>query len=347
MARRKRVEAPSAQELQALEEGFAAKPSAATRPPIAQVAADAAGFAQPVSSEDRADAERYRAAEADGRVTLDLPASQIKIDQLTRDRAVLDANAMAELKASIAEHGQRHPIDIIRLEEGGYGLLSGYRRLNAMIELHGAEAIVRVTVRAPTDLPQTYVAMVEENEIRANLTHYERGRIAVLAAGQGIFPNTTMAIQTLFAAGSKGKRSKIGSFAMIHEELGDLLAFPEALSERAGLRVASALREGRGGHLREALGRASPGDAAEEWRIISGALDEVGKPGKSGQKRRKRRADPLDRQQLGTPWMLANGVAMTSERDQHGHLIRLDGPEVDAEFAETVLRAVHAILSEE
>lgn len=51
--------------------------------------------------------------------------------------------------------------------------------------------------------------MVEENEVRANLSHYERGRIAVLAAEQGHFTHVEEAVARLSGAASKAKRSKI------------------------------------------------------------------------------------------------------------------------------------------
>ena len=349
MARRKRVEAPTADELKALEDGFAAKPSAGARPPIAQVAAEAATLAQPVSSEDRADAERFRVAEAEGRVVHNLPISEIVVEELTRDRTVVDAEAMEELKTSIAEHGQRHPIDVMRLDKGGYGLLSGYRRLKVISDLYGSDATIRASIQKPKDVTEAYVAMVEENEIRSNLSHYERGRIAVLAAGQGVFLNTTVAVQVLFASGSKAKRSKIRSFAMIHEELGDLLTFPEALSERAGLRLAAALREGHGGRLRDAVARFSATDNVQEWAFLSAALDEVETkraPRQSTARVAAGRPRANDRN-LGEPWELANGVTMVRERDQHGYAIRLDGPHVDEEFIETVMSTVHGLLRQE
>ncbi|MFK7942603.1 MAG: ParB/RepB/Spo0J family partition protein [Paracoccaceae bacterium] len=346
MARRRRVDTPSAEELKTIEEGFAAKPVIGMKPPIAQVAAEAAALAQPVAPEDRADAERFRAAQAEGRVILDLPSGDIQVDELTRDRAVIDAEAMAELKASISAHGQRHPIDVVQLEEGGYGLLSGYRRLKAITDLHGPEALVRAMLRAPKDLTEAYVAMVEENEIRDNLSHYERGRIAVLAAGQGVFQNSTVAVQFLFAAASKSKRSKIRSFAMIHEELGDLLNFPEAITERAGLRLAAALRLGQGGALRDALANASPANAAAEWRILALALDQASGLAKPEAKAKNVSQAKLKRRVLGETGELANGVTMVSERDVYGYSIRLDGPHVDEEFVETVLRTVHGVLNE-
>ena len=40
------------------------------------------------------------------------------------------------------------------------------------------------------------------------LSHFERGRIAVIAANQGAFANTEDAVNRLYATGSKAKRSR-------------------------------------------------------------------------------------------------------------------------------------------
>jgi ParB family chromosome partitioning protein len=110
--------------------------------------------------------------------------------------------------------------------------------------------------------------MVEENEIRADLTHYERGRIAVIAAGQGAYKDVEDAVNHLFQAASKAKRSKVRSFALIHEALGDLLHFPEQLTEKAGLRLASALRNGEIRQFRAALADLTPRTLAEELAVL-------------------------------------------------------------------------------
>ena len=107
-------------------------------------------------------------------------------------------------------------------------------------------------LRDPGAMGGTFAAMVEENEIRASLSHYERGRIAVIAAQQGAFVNAEEAVNAFFPMASKGKRSKIRSFALIFEELGDMLTLPDLIREKDGLKIAAALREGAEARLREA-----------------------------------------------------------------------------------------------
>ncbi|PHP26387.1 ParB/RepB/Spo0J family partition protein [Limimaricola cinnabarinus] len=285
MARRRTLEAPDPKALAEIEAGFAAKPM--TGPggfaaPIAQVAAEAASGRDARPAPDRAEAARvasqaaaWREAQAEGRLIETLPLDRIQVNHLSRDRIETDAEAMEELTASIRANGQRLPIEVMDLGEGRYGLISGWRRMRALA-LIGAEdgtaPVARAIVRPVVEAGAAYAAMVEENEVRAQLTPYERGRIAAVAAHLGAFPSMEAAVDEIFAAASKAKRSKIRSFALVHYELGDLLSHGRALSEAAGLRLASALRGGFAAKLRAALERCEARDAAEEWAALEAVL---------------------------------------------------------------------------
>ncbi|PIB26753.1 hypothetical protein BFP76_10885 [Amylibacter kogurei] len=280
MAKRRRLTAPDADALKELETGFAAKPTSGletkSMAPIAQVAGEAAAMAAVAEQGDRveaaknkADAERLAAAEHAGLLAAEILISEIDADYLNRDRVVQDIDAMEELKSSLSSQGQRTPLEVIKTDEG-YGLISGWRRLAAMRAL-GVER-AKVFVRAAGDSAQTYLNMVEENEIRADLSHYERGRIAVVATGQGVFASVEDAVNHLFQAASKAKRSKVRSFALIHEELGDLLRFPAEMSERFGLKLASALRSGEISRFRGVLADSEPQSAPEELRALERAI---------------------------------------------------------------------------
>lgn len=96
----------------------------------------------------------------------------------------------------------------------------------------GKYDMIKAVLRDPHALGGPFAAMVEENEIRAGLSHFERGRIAVIAAQQGVFPTVEAAVDALSPQASKAKRTKVCSFALIFEELGDMLAFPEEMKER-------------------------------------------------------------------------------------------------------------------
>ncbi|WP_424934327.1 ParB/RepB/Spo0J family partition protein [Amaricoccus macauensis] len=354
MARRKRVEGPSAEELRELEAGFAAKPASNpfSVPPIAQVAGDAAAAAQPVpiaaraeAARDHADAERLREAEAAGRLAVAIPLSEIETDEITRDRLALDREELDELKASIAANGLRLPVEVFELTppRAGrrYGLISGYRRVAAMHELKGAAAEIAAFVRRPGDAAEAFVAMVEENEVRSEISQYERGRIAALTVEQGTFADIETAVARLYASASKAKRSKIRSFALIHEELGDALRFPQDLSERGGLRLAMALRLGFAAKLRETLETAQATDAETEWRAILPVIEEAeARPKPEGQGGRPRSGTPMQPSYGGRSFPLTDGVVMESGHDGQGFVIRFRGKNADASLVEAAMEGI-------
>lgn len=356
MARRRRVEGPSLAELEELEAGFAAKPgpNPFAMPPIAQVAAEAAAAAEPLPAAvrvDRADAEALRRAREEGRLIVEIPVSEIVAEELTRDRMAVDRAELDELKLSIAQHGLRLPIEVFELADPGegerYGLMSGLRRLTAVREIGGPEATIAALVRSPRDAAAAFVAMVEENEIRADLSHYERGRIAVVAAGQGHFADLEEAVARLFSSASKAKRSKIRSFALVHEELGDMLSFPQELSEKGGLRLANALRLGFEADLRAVLDGGQVVDGASEWAAMLPVI-EAAEEGQRGEPSRRggrpRNANPRPGLFEGDLYLLPNGVRLKPERDGRGYLVRLEGRAVNPELVRAVLGQVYKVM---
>ena len=285
MAKRRKLEAPSADDLSRIEAQFRREtPGGPGMAPIAQIASETAKNMDVVSPEQRqaaAELDRYRNADKKGLVVREIPLAQINVSALTRDRISLDPEAFAELKQSIAKNGLRMPIEVYELPKGQikrFGLISGYRRFLAVkenaVESGQGPTLIAAMVRPAQEENQLTEAMIEENEIRAALTHFERGRISVLSVQSGADIDVEAAVNRLFGFASKAKRSKIRSFATIYEELGDVLAFPKALKERQGLKLAAALKTGQGGALREALARATPADPASEWVVLERALVE-------------------------------------------------------------------------
>ncbi|WP_299882856.1 ParB/RepB/Spo0J family partition protein, partial [uncultured Sulfitobacter sp.] len=365
MAKRRRLEAPSAAQLDELEKGFARETKGGALgpiPPIAQVAADAAASGEAVDpavraaqAVDRADAERYRDALADGLVVQKIAVGQVLMEAMPRDRVTVDAEAMEELKSSIRLYGLRLPVDLFELAEQGangerYGLISGWRRLMAFRALaietgDPTFEVVPAFVRDVGTGPKAYVAMVEENEIRANLSHYERGRIAVMATAHGAFASVEDAVNALYASGSKAKRSKIRSFAALHEELGDMLSFGSHLGERQGLRLVAAMRNGYTGQLREALEVGQGGDPASEWTLLEPTVivsEEAGKPGK---KKRPKTPTAVTQPKQGRGYhQLSNGISLMWDMDRSGYYIRLEGEMVDADVLEAAMDGLKRVL---
>lgn len=256
----------------------AARPAPLSPAPIAQVAGEASATAAlaELSAE-------MQAARDEGRLIETLPIAAIDERHLVRDRLIQDEEEMQALMASIRARGQQTPVEVIRLPQpsGGltHGLISGWRRLSALRRLYketGEErfATVRARVIAPADAAEAYLAMVEENEIRVNLGHYERARIAVKAMEEGVYPDARAALRGLFGSVSRSKRSKIGSFMGLVTALDDALLFPTAISEKLGLALARTLeeREGLAERLRARLLEAAPKSPEAEAKILTAAL---------------------------------------------------------------------------
>jgi hypothetical protein len=336
MAKRKRLTLPGEMEEGAHPEPYAAGPltrapeTKAMHPfgvapaPISRETADAAAMAAL-----RELAEEVSNARAEGRLVQALPLDQVDEGWLVRDRVTVDAEALSGLTESLRTHGQRMAIEVV--DHGGsggagamprYGLISGWRRLSALRALHvetgeARFATVLAVLRRPETAGDAYVAMVEENEIRAGLSYYERARIAAKAVEAGVFPTPKLALQRLYANASRARRSKIGSFLSLYSALGDVLRFPEAIPERLGLALAMRVEAEPdfAANLTAGLARTVPADATAELAALNLAL----KPGEKGQGNTP--ADSV-KNSHETP----DSVTLTFRNGE----IRLSGPGVDA-----------------
>ena len=286
-------------------------------------------------------------------MVVEVPLADIAPGHLARDRIALDREELDALKASIRSHGQRVPAEITPLAgaatgagagtgaEGApayaWGLISGWRRLRALSELYAETgearfSVLRALLRPPGEAAASYVAMVEENEIRVGLSYYERARIVAEATRRGVFADQSAALRTLFATASRAKRSKIASFIALHEDLGDLLHFPAEIPERLGLALVSRLRFGEQGRIRAALTEARPASAAAELAL----LDRLARPPKPDVSRAKRAA-------AGGGEVLRPGVAMVLERKAGRIAVRLSGKGVDDALLEEVRAALRRL----
>jgi ParB family chromosome partitioning protein len=347
MAKR-RLDPPSADQLAQMDAEF--RSETPERPgrgaaPIAQIAGETAllGSSEtPDAKLNRVDAEKLRSAEDAGLLIQEIPHEQIKTDDLVRDRTVIDQGEFDELLTSVQLGGLRLPIEVYKGAEGGYQLISGYRRLLAFRHLykrHGdTYAKIKTIVRPPRDMATSFMAMVEENEIRANLSHYERGRIAVLAARQGAFPSTDDAVAKLFLAASKSKRSKVRSFAEVFECLGDVLKFPEDLTERRGLRIAAAIRHGVEEQLRDALEAGQGGSVDTEWAALEPIIEGLEAAPQPTTKMGRPKARPLPVK--GNEMQFSSGVKLTRSSDSKGYFIRITGPSVDLETLDAAMQEI-------
>ena len=256
----------------------------ATHAPRRAPVADMAGAAATQAALDEL-TDAMQAARREGRLIQTVPLEAIAESHLVRDRMALDEAEMAALVASIRARGQQTPVELVALDGGRFGLLSGWRRLAALRQLQAETgedrfATVNAIVRAPEGASEAYLAMVEENEIRADLSFYERARIAAEAARIGVFAGAAEAVKALFANAPAPKRSKILSFVTLYDALGEDLRFGQAIPEHLGLAVVAALRGDAklAGRLKAALRHTPPADAAAERAILEGALHKAPAP---------------------------------------------------------------------
>jgi hypothetical protein len=241
------------------------------RVPIAQVAGDAS-----IAAAFETVRDELQSAQREGRMVLALPLDAIKADYLIRDRMACDTEEMQALKESIRSRGQQTPIEVTELGQGKYGLISGWRRLQALGELNeesgGVERFskVQALLRLPADRSDAYIAMLEENEVRANLSYYERARIVVLSVDAGVFDSDKKALQSLFSTASFAKRSKVKSFMPLVRALDGVLRFPSQIPERLGLALSRVIGDDPDatGGLMEALQSASAETPEDERAIL-------------------------------------------------------------------------------
>lgn len=242
--------------------------------PISAVAGEAAARAALEEVTAKMDAAR-----SDGRLVIDVPLTQLRFDYLIRDRLAVMDDEMEALIDSLRSRGQQTPIEVVQLNDGRYGLISGWRRCKALTHLYATTddkrfASVRAVLRQPEHASDAYQAMVEENEIRVGLSFYERARIVLRTVENRVYDTQRHALQGLFATASRSKRSKIKSFLTVVQALDGVLRFPQDLGERVGLELAKALedRPALEGALKEALAQENPQSAEDELAVIQSAM---------------------------------------------------------------------------
>ena len=265
---------------------------------------------------------------------------------LTRDRSDLAEDALTELRLSIAASGLRMPIELFKLSEPRpplkYGLLSGLRRLHAYRALHELTGEERYTtipafLRAPGTMAEALAAMVEENEIRASLSPWERGRIAWVAHRQEIFPTIEEAVAKLYPAANKAKRARLRSIAHLVDELDGFLTAPEHLNEHRLLRIEAAFRAGFDNVIRTALEESSLDDPQTQWQLLLPILTEAETPPSEapdpgpGRPRRVARPRP--------------GLTIRREQTRDGYALHFTGRDADSELLDVVFAEIDRLFA--
>ena len=209
-----------------------------------------------------------------------IPLSDIDDTALPRDRAALDPAALAELELSILATGLAMPVEVLPIDGPvPFALVAGFRRMAVLRRLHAAGVARFATVPAvivpATTLPQALARMVEENDIRADISPWDKARIAVEAADQGLFPSIESAIEGLYASADRFRRARLRHMAEAVEAFGAQFDTPEALTQRQILRLAGAARAGMRDPIIEALAPIRPRTLSLQMAAIECYLREA------------------------------------------------------------------------
>jgi PRTRC genetic system ParB family protein len=97
-------------------------------------------------------------------------------------RTYYDPTEMAELVASVSEHGVAQAI-LVRPKDGGYQLIAGYRRYRAALAALGEDYEIPALVRVCTDAEAEVLANIE-NTIRADMSPTEEAVSAASVVGR-------------------------------------------------------------------------------------------------------------------------------------------------------------------
>ncbi|HSF95590.1 MAG TPA: ParB/RepB/Spo0J family partition protein [Thermohalobaculum sp.] len=219
-----------------------------------------------------------------------IPLPEIDPQALPRDRLTLDDRPLGELIDSIAVDGLRMPVEVWELSEARdtgsgtphrYGLISGFRRLAAYQRLwrdgqDGRFAAIPAFLRQPRSVGQAMAQMIGENEIRVQISPWERARILSQAVDEGIFDTVDAAVAGLYPLADRHKRGRLRLMVPVVEALEGLLATPEQLSQNRMLTLAAGFAAGYGEVIETALEESSAATLEAQWRVLRGVLAELG-----------------------------------------------------------------------
>ena len=212
-----------------------------------------------------------------------LPLGSIDSGALPRDRAALDPEALALLQRSILSEGLRQPIEVFPLEgptpdATEYGLISGLRRLTVFRALAPhlpTFAAIPAFIRQPADIPAALAAMVTENEVRADISPWEKALLILTCVEDAHFPTPDAAILGLFPHITKTNRSRLHAVVTVVDTLGPLLTHGPSLSLRQLLRLSTAIKAGFAEVIEVALTEHHDATPPAQWDLLQNILSEA------------------------------------------------------------------------
>ena len=137
------------------------------------------------------------------------------------------------------------------------------------------EHAIPAFLRAPATVAEAMAAMIAENELRAELSPWEKGRILVDAVAEGIFDRLDAAVKGLHPHASQMNRSRLRSLAQVADTFYNDLRAPEGLSQRQLLRLATAIRADFAPLVTTALQESSDNSPERQWSPIEPIVSEA------------------------------------------------------------------------
>ena len=269
-----------------------------------------------------------------------LAPHDIDANALPRDRTALDPTALAELETSILLNGLRQPIEVFALAPPPgtgprYGLISGLRRLTVMRRI-GAPTIAAF-LRTPADATAAMADMIAENEIRADITPWERATIVLAAIDQGHFETVDTALPRLYPAYDKTRRSRLRGVIEVVQHFGPTLTGPLTLSQQKLTRLATGLRAGLGDVMSTALAESSDTSPATQWSLLAAILDEHDHDTRHG--------SPIYRQGRPRRYVrMARSLVLRREKTRDGWILRFTGRDAKGPLMEDIMDYVEDFL---
>ncbi|WP_168219845.1 ParB/RepB/Spo0J family partition protein [Pseudotabrizicola formosa] len=247
-----------------------------------------------------------------------IPLDQIDAHALPRDRRVIAEEDITTLADSIRDSGLRQPIEVYTLSTSKppftYGLISGFRRLTAVQRLGHDK--VQAFVRSPETYDQAFAEMVGENEIRVQISPWEKARL-VLTAVQGLYyPTPDAAIEALYPMLSRQSHYRMRGHVDVVQVFDKLLQTPERLTSRQMDRLAIPVRNGWENLLLTALAELKSPSLDTQWQALLPLITESTTSKTAGDSPRPRRLLHLKK-----------GLTIRREHTQHGYALRFSGPE--------------------
>ena len=176
--------------------------------------------------------------------------------------------------------------------------------------------------------------MVEENEVRSNLSAWERSAIALRAIGTEDIDTIDKAIETLFPNADRFKKRRVRLIAEVVEELDGILIDPEGHTENALTRLAALIRSEWTPLIIDTLEQSSAKDHRAQWKALKTLILEY-----EGLSAEARSTPNSPRRQVDFK-LGDRTLNMRREKTKFGYSLHISGPGASDRIVEEILEQI-------